>query len=129
MQQETSDNTAQFYHPAQTNHEVIQELVQVLFEGVSQHMSGNMMMLSPALNIVKLKIKQMDADDADFVVDAVHKISREIEIRTGKRSPYHANKIDVQALQTELVTEAQRGVNIRHDDENYVPKRMRHMGA
>lgn len=72
-----------------TNKEVIDVLVKTVLESASSHMGGNFMMLSPALNILKLKIRNMDESDADYIVDAVHKISRQIEIETGKGSPYH----------------------------------------
>lgn len=73
-----------------TNKEIVDELVAIIFENVAEHVSGNALMLTPALNIVKLKVRQMNDDDADFIVDAVHRISHEIEIKSGRLSPYHA---------------------------------------
>lgn len=72
-----------------TNKEVVDELVKMIFENISEHLSGNSIMLAPALNIVKMKVKNMDEADADFIIDAVHQISHRIETETGRLSPYH----------------------------------------
>jgi hypothetical protein len=78
-----------FNNSAVTNKQVVDELVQIIFENVAEHVSGNALMLAPAINILKLKIRQMDNADADFIVDAVHRISHQIEMKTGRLSPYH----------------------------------------
>lgn len=78
-------------HPKEykTNSEIVQELIDVVFDAISKETGANMIMLRPALNIAKLKISQMTEEDSANIVDQVHKISRHIEIETGVYSPYH----------------------------------------
>lgn len=73
----------------QTNRETIQELVDIVFDLFSKNNNGNVIMLKPALNIAKIKLSQLDETDAANIVDQIHKISRLIEKKTGKLSPYH----------------------------------------
>lgn len=70
--------------------EIIHELVEIVIEAISGNTGGNMLMMRPALNIVKLKLSQMDDKDCTDIIDKVHFISHHIEKETGKLSPYHA---------------------------------------
>lgn len=72
-----------------TEKEVVQDLVEIVFEALSGHTSANMLMLKPAINIAKLKLSQMTDAESANLVDQVHRISRHIEMETGKLSPYH----------------------------------------
>lgn len=77
---------------AKSNKEIISELLEIVFEKIGGDVTSNFA-LKPALTIVKMKFSQMSDDDADFVVDTVHQISRHIEKETGILSKYHG--IDV----------------------------------
>lgn len=72
-----------------SNKEVVTDLIDIVFDAISKETGANMMMLKPALNIAKLKMSNMDEQDATNIVDAVHKISRQIEVKTGVLSRYH----------------------------------------
>ena len=52
---------------------------------------GQKIMFMPALNLLKMKMANLDNDAAENIIDMVHKISHHIEIETGKFSPYHVD--------------------------------------
>lgn len=72
-----------------TSKEIIQELVDIVAESVSESAGTSTMMLKPALNIVKLKMAQMSETDSADIIDKVHWLSHRIELESGKFSPYH----------------------------------------
>lgn len=76
-------------HRYKTNKEVIQELVDIVFEMLSNEKGANILMLRPALNIGKLKLAQMSEDDAANLILQIHKVSSICENETGIFSPYH----------------------------------------
>lgn len=72
-----------------SNEQIVRELVDLVFAKISENAGANFMLLSPALNIVKMKISALDAVDCDNIVDSIHQISHRIERETGILSPYH----------------------------------------
>lgn len=74
-----------------TDKEFVEKIVELVFAAISKETGAQMMMLTPVLNIAKLKIAKMDDNDAATIIQQVHRISREAEIHTGKYSPFHGD--------------------------------------
>lgn len=72
-----------------SNSEVVTELIDLIFDKIDNNFGGNAIMLKPAINIMKMKVANLNNDDCNFIVDAIHQISHKIEIDTGVLSPYH----------------------------------------
>jgi hypothetical protein len=75
--------------PRKSDKEVIQELVEIVFDLINNEKGGSKIMFMPAINIVKLKLSQMDEMSSADIIDKVHRISRHLEQETGRLSPYH----------------------------------------
>lgn len=89
-----------------SNKETIQELVDIIFERINTETGGNKFMFIPVINVIKLKLANMSDDDATFIIDAVHKISSQIEIETGILSPYHGAVIESDASENLAIAKA-----------------------
>lgn len=72
-----------------SNKEVIQDLVDTVFALLSESGGANMLMLRPALNIGKMKLGQMTEEEAENLIDQIHRVSHMCEEQTGKLSRYH----------------------------------------
>jgi len=71
--------------------DVVIELVDLVFDFIDKNSGGQKIMFMPALNLLKMKMANLDNDAAESIIDMVHKISHHIEIETGKFSPYHVD--------------------------------------
>jgi hypothetical protein len=72
-----------------SNKDVIQELVDIVFDKLNGESGGSKLMFMPALNVVKLKLSNLNENESANIIDSVHKISHYCEKETGNLSPYH----------------------------------------
>jgi DNA-binding ferritin-like protein len=72
-----------------TNKEIITELIDIVAEAMSAHGGTSVVMMKPAINMVKIKLSNLSEADSAEMIDKVHWLSSHIEKESGKLSPYH----------------------------------------
>lgn len=69
--------------------EIITELVDIVGEAMSAQGGTSVVMMRPAMNMVKLKLSNLSENDSQDIIDKVHWLSHHIEKESGQLSPYH----------------------------------------